>query len=81
MKQGHSAPLTQIKLSKDETKLFTGSYDRKIMIWDLLQTDRKPVVLDKHDANIVYLLFNSDETEMFSSSADCVILKWNLLDL
>ena len=76
---GHLKAITSIVINSKSTRIFSGSCDSKIMIWDALNF-KKIGEFKGHTDAIRSLVLDSNEDSIFSGSDDKSIRGWNLKD-
>ena len=76
MLEGHLAIVLALVTAGD--RVFSGSYDRSVLIWDALEL-RLVQKLGDHDGSVKSLVANS--TMLFSAGSDMVIKCWDLSTL
>ncbi len=74
--KGHEKSIFSLSLSEDEQRLFSGSYDGTIKVWDLLSKTCL-ATLQGHQQNVNCLKVLS-ETHLISGSFDGTLRIWNL---
>ena len=80
--KGHSAAITQVSFSFDETKIATSSDDSTIKLWDvkklLAQQDNYlPITLRQHTQGVNDVDFSHDGKLIASASADATVKLWD----
>lgn len=74
---GHRDTLYAVAISPDGNRIATGSYDRRVTIWDA--KTRKPThTLTQHNGAIYDLAFSPDGKLLASASADETVKIWNV---
>ena len=68
--KGHSSVITSVCFSPDNTKIVTGSWDTKIMIWDSKSIAKLGAPLKGHSDSIICVKFSPDGTRLVSGSSD-----------
>ena len=66
-------------MSNDKNYIFSGSDDKTIRIWSLLNNELIKI-LEGHNDSILCLTISSDDNFLFSGSKDKTIRIWNLLE-
>ena len=79
--QDAHGPITTIVFSPDGSKLYVGSLDGKIYIYDVLDNFSLSHTLDKHTAGVLSLDISSTAKYLASVDAVAQILLWDLEDL
>jgi WD40 repeat protein len=64
-------------LSADGKRLFSGSWDKTIKVWDL-EAGKETLTLRGHTAGINSLALSGDGKRLFSGSGDTTIKVWDL---
>ncbi|MBD1821545.1 caspase family protein [Cyanobacteria bacterium FACHB-DQ100] len=75
--KGHTAPITQIQISPDNTLLISGSADKTIRLWNL-STGELIRTISGHNDRVTALSFSPDQETFASASADRTIKIWTL---
>ncbi len=73
---GHAA-VSSLALSSDGRRLYSGSHDRTIRVWDLA-TGKETLTLRGHDGGIVALALSGDGKRLASGGYDSAIKVWDL---
>lgn len=77
---GHSSKVYSLIINTRGTKLFSGSSDSKIFIWDIVN-EKKIAALEGHTGPVRKLaLSDANEDTLYSCSDDKTIRSWNLKD-
>lgn len=78
---GHSLKINSLAINSQGTKLYSGSFDQKIFIWDVSNM-KKIGELEEHSGPIRKILLSKDEYQdtLYSCSEDKTIRAWNLKD-
>jgi len=73
--KGHTAPITQIQISPDNTLLISASADKTIRLWNI---DRGELIriIAGHNDRVTALSFSPDRQSFASASADRTIKIW-----
>ena len=77
--EGHTDYVTCVIVTKDNKYIISGSDDRTIRIWNLLE-QRQEGVLEGHFAEVLSVAVTSDNKYVISGSDDNTIRIWNLLE-
>ncbi|TKD69241.1 PQQ-binding-like beta-propeller repeat protein [Pseudalkalibacillus hwajinpoensis] len=72
----HTGPITAVCCSKDNNRIFTGGYDKKVISWDQQTGDAK--LLGSHEHLVNGLTMSNDGNLLASASSDYTI---NLYDI
>ena len=75
--QGHTGLISCVAVSADGRRLFSGSGDATIKIWDL-ETGKEALTLRGHAAGVTSLVRSADGKWLFSGSEDQTITVWDL---
>ncbi|HEY7116581.1 MAG TPA: c-type cytochrome domain-containing protein, partial [Tepidisphaeraceae bacterium] len=76
---GHKDALYAVAISPDGKTLATGSYDQRIILWDLSQDPPKPLhTLEGHNGAVFDLAFRPDGKVLASASADRTVKLWDV---
>lgn len=83
--KGHSAGITQVRFSIDETKIATSSDDTTVKLWDVKKLLAKkdnytPLTLIKHTQGVNDVSFSPDGKLIASASADGTVKLWHSSD-
>jgi WD40 repeat protein/tRNA A-37 threonylcarbamoyl transferase component Bud32 len=76
--QGHSDLAFSVAFSPDDTRLVTGGFDGKAIVWDLLSRGEKSTTLIGHTDRVRDVAFNGDGTEIITGSSDGTARIWNV---
>lgn len=77
--KGHTNEVLSIAINQEGTRLFSGSNDKSILMWDL--TNLKQIAeLDGHHSAINTLALSKNGMNLISGSDDKTIRVWNLRD-
>ncbi|GMH71660.1 hypothetical protein TL16_g05712 [Triparma laevis f. inornata] len=80
--EGHTDEITSLTSSPDDTKLFSGSYDYTIKIWDTSSSNAKEWTLLKtlvgHEGGISRLSLSPCSRYLASSNSDKTVKVWNV---
>eukprot|EP00912_Choanoflagellata_sp_UC4_P002483 UC4_evm1s1573 len=76
--KGHTKPITCLCLSSKQSRLYSGSEDTHVIVWDLKSTSQElqKIMVIKHDALVNCLHHNFDT--LFVGCSDGIISIWNL---
>lgn len=74
---GHERGISCLAMSENEKQVYTGSNDRTIRMWDLIQTDANPDILTGHTHWIRRLFVSKDRDRLISVSC-AEIRVWNI---
>jgi WD40 repeat protein/mono/diheme cytochrome c family protein len=74
---GHADAIYALAVSPDGSVLATGSYDQKIILWDL-PARKKLRELEGHNGAVFSLVFRNDGQVLASASADRTIKLWDV---
>ena len=74
---GHKERVESLVLSADGKRMFSGSYDGLIKIWDL-DINREIITLRGHASGVASLALSADGKQLRSGGHDGKILVWNL---
>ena len=75
--RGHGLEVLSLALSADGKRLFSGSGDNTIKVWDL-EAGKETLTLRGHDSAVTSLALAADGKRLFSGSEDSTIKVWNL---
>ena len=67
-----------VAFSSDGKTLAAGGADGTVYIWDVAPINRKPIVLEGHNAEVNTVVFSPDGNTLASGSEDSTIKLWNL---
>jgi WD40 repeat protein len=74
---GHTGPVTAVQFSADSTKLYSGSIDKTIRLWNVADGQQAALLQTPHE--VTCLTLNLDGTRIFSGHAgDHVIRGWTV---
>ncbi|GAM18603.1 hypothetical protein SAMD00019534_017780 [Acytostelium subglobosum LB1] len=69
--KGHAETINTIVVNNDSSLLLSGSYDKKIKIWDLKSRNADPIqVLNEAQDSITSVIINDEDNEIISTSVD-----------
>lgn len=72
---GHAGPVTAVQFSADSARVFSGSKDKTVRVWDVADGQPKGSLETPHE--VTSLALNADGTRLFSGHAgDNVIRGW-----
>lgn len=74
---GHKDGIRSLLISNDGTRLYTGSYDCTVRIWDV-QSGEVLEVLESHKDWVCALAMSHDHSTLYSASADNTIKVWGI---
>lgn len=77
--QGHGSTVLSLALTSDEKKLVSGSWDKLIIVWDLIES-QKILQLEGHKGPVNSLALTYDNRFVVSGSDDHTVCVWNILD-
>ena len=77
--RGHTDKVTSLALSADGKRLFSGSYDNTIKVWDP-EVGKETLTLRGHTRSVTSLALSADSKRLFSGSHDQTIKVWDLGD-
>ena len=75
--RGHTDSVSSLALSGDGKRLFSGSVDKTIKVWDL-EAGKESLTLRGHTAYVTSLALSGDGKRLFSGSEDNTIKVWDL---
>jgi mono/diheme cytochrome c family protein len=75
--EGHTDAIYSVAISPDGKTLATGSYDQRIILWDL-EGRKKRLELEGHNGAVFALAFRNDGKVLASASADRTIKLWDV---
>ena len=75
--RGHTGAVSSLALSGDGKRLFSGSQDTTIKVWDL-EINREAITLRGHSGPVSSLALSGDGKRLFSGSYDKTIKVWDL---
>lgn len=79
VQSGHSAPITDIKITADNKFIITSGEDKRIIVWDR-KTQKQFGVLEGHTDIVTGLAVNKfDPEHIYSVSQDHTFRKWNII--
>lgn len=78
--EAHSNSVLSFALASDERKLFSGSSDNLIYIWDLI-ADKKTGQLVGHNGSVRSLALTLDDQYLVSGSDDKSVRVWDLIEI
>ena len=73
----HEDAVTSLALSADGKRLFSGSHDKTIKVWDL-EAGKETLTLRGHTDAVSSLALSADGKRLFSGSCDQTIKVWDL---
>ncbi|MBE9011616.1 caspase family protein [Pseudanabaenaceae cyanobacterium LEGE 13415] len=73
--KGHTAPVTQVQISPDDSLLISASADKTIRLWNI-STGELIRTISGHNDRVTALSFNPDRQSFASASADRTIKIW-----
>ena len=76
--QGHTNYIQTLVVTSDNKYIISGSYDRTIRTWNLLEK-RQKTVFKGHSSNIMSVAVTKDNKYIISVSYDKTIRIWNFL--
>ncbi|KAG1822016.1 WD40-repeat-containing domain protein, partial [Suillus subaureus] len=74
---GHTDPLTCVALFPDSKMMISGSYDRRIRLWDIGSGQASGEFLRGHKVSVNVVAVSPDGTMFVSGGGDGRILIWN----
>jgi hypothetical protein len=79
---GHHSGLLAVTFSADGCLLATGSEDRTVMVWNIVEpaSPRRRASLTGHRGWVLAATFSPDSRQLVTSSADNTVVLWNLTD-
>ena len=75
--QGHSAAVTSILDLNDGYHLLTGSYDKKINLFNFVK-GQIVYTLNNNKTSVTRMLLNADNTRLITSGLDCGLSVWKV---
>lgn len=75
---GHEARVFDLAFDPTGHRLYSGSADGTVQIWDLVHTDRQTMVLEAHDDWVTALSASPDGSVLATGSADRTVSIWTL---
>lgn len=75
MREQYSQPVRAVAFHPDRPILASGSYDRKVRIWDLREPQSR--ILGEHPGGVTSLSFASDGSTLASASRDGTVCLWD----
>lgn len=78
---GHSAPVTSLAFSSDNTRVVSGSEDKTARVWDLHDAKFPEIVrFTGHTGAVRAVAFNPDGTQVLSGADDNSLKLWTVAD-
>ena len=77
--EGHTSWVSSVVVTSDNKYIVSGSWDKTIRIWNLLEK-RQETVLQGHTDSVWTVAVTSDNKYIVSGSRDKTIRIWNLLE-
>ena len=74
---GHKRTVTHLKLSNDESSLFSASSDETIKIWNT-RSGKNLKTLKGHNGSVYVLEQTKDSNYLFSGGYDNTVIQWRL---
>lgn len=74
---GHGAAIYTLEFDPSGQHLASGSFDRKIFLWDVFGECTNYMVLEGHKNAVLELHWNTDGNQIVSCSADKVVSVWD----
>lgn len=68
--QGHRCGVTAVAITKDGSRIISGSLDKTVIVWDHWNRNKRPRVLRGHKYAIYALALTHDESRLFSACRD-----------
>jgi len=78
---GHEAEIHTVKFDPSGKLLASGSFDKKILLWDVFGDSTNFGVLEGHKNAVLEVQWSADSTHLFSASADCTMAVWEVSGL
>lgn len=76
---GHTGSVYCLIMSKDETKMWSGSRDLSILEWDMTpEVVSRYLTGQGHSGPVACIQVSNDGTKLWSGSRDTKIIEWNL---
>ena len=75
--EGHTGTVFSVCVSADGSRLFSGSTDSKIKVWDVA-TGACVQTLEGHTYGVISMCVSADGSRLFSGSYDNTIKVWNI---
>ncbi|OAF66294.1 WD repeat-containing protein 38, partial [Intoshia linei] len=72
----HTKSVECIKFSKDANYIFSGSWDRKVIMWDLWQEGIIIKTIDGHQSLVQSIAFNNEYNRMATGCWDLYVRFW-----
>ncbi|BDD01343.1 hypothetical protein [Persicobacter psychrovividus] len=74
--RGHKSRVNNLNFSPKSKYLASGSFDRTVRIWDLVNINDQPVILDDHKDWVWSISFSGDGRYLLAGCKDNLIRKW-----
>lgn len=75
--KGHEKNVTVVKFCSDSSRVVSGFFDNKVIIWNWQSADSPSIILSGHTAKITSLSLSSDDSRLFSGSRDGSVKMWD----
>ena len=76
--KGHTSSIVTLAVTRDNKYIISGSWDKTIRVWNLLQKTQE-TVLNGHTDAVNSVLVTSNNKFVISGSSDKTIRVWNLI--
>ncbi len=78
---GHSAAVTAVAFSEDNSQLVTGSVDKTVRVWNPGNAQQPELIkLEGHTGNVASVAFSPDGAQVLSGTSDSKLRLWNVAD-
>ncbi len=72
----HSARITDVQFSRDDSQIATSSFDKTVKIWDAANLTGRPVTLTRHNEWVLAVAFSPDGKYLISGDERGMIFYW-----
>lgn len=77
--KGHTKEIAIVKFSSDSSRLFSGSMDNNVIIWDWNNSESPHFTLRGHKAVVTALAASADDSRLFPASLDGTVKMWDMI--
>src|SRR5260221_12069366 len=74
--QGHTDMVFSVAISRDGTRVISGSYDKTVKVWDAV-TGKEMLSLQGHTDMVFSVAISRDGTRIVSGSKDKTMKEWD----